>query len=463
MKKLIQLIILLCLTMTSAAFAEDIRPQTLTDNDFNSLSAGEVEISEIDQLDGGVGDYSDDLIHIKDIGKDDTHGNSLVFQKGNLEEDYKTTAGTTMLKIKTGSKNDDGTYNSCDTEVVVEYDFYWSGNFKSPERYIMYLYGEADGNAVLDSGINVTDGYFEFNKYTSGQSAVRYSKGKWYRAVHKINLIDDTYTYSLYNMDGTLASSASGPLKTALDSLSEIRFTMNMSQADDVGVEKYIAFDNLKVTYNDILPEITSVKYADANGDYRTMDGECPAGVTKIRLMLAAPFKTEVDAEECLDFAVSGLERDDIALPVKTFEYVKSGAYIDVEFETGLKAGAVYTVSLNDNAKTSFGNSLYSAVKCDIVTESDAVTDCTFADGENGEVNISVEFLPREMRATVIAVVYSENTMTAAKACDVTVDEDNHTATLSVEAAAGDTVEVYVWDSLESGKSIISRLYKVKK
>lgn len=473
MKKTLLLTLVLTAVFTSFAFAKDVKDEVLTENSFSQTEGG-FDFSSADYLSGYTA--ADDLIHIKDIESTlktpsvSQRGTSLVMQKGNFNSDYAANNSQTYLSILAGKKDADGNYGGCDTEVVFEFDFLNNG-LNSPERIKLQLCGEKGGEAVADAKmLNICNTWFAFNEYTTGQKAVTYVQNTWYRVKFAINLKEQKYTFDLYKDDGSLQGSATGALNTPLDSLTELKLWFNTTKkADDVGVDKYFAFDNLKVTYKDIMPNISSVWYKnEGEENYTELAGELPKGIKNIRLFLDGPIKSNGELFESIDVCLKNLEKSDMPEKPKSFKYSKTDWCIDLEFASALKPGVEYQILFNDKALTSFGNSAKGVSKT-LVVEKNALEakSCTF-DGD-GEVTATIEFenSSAETSVLLVAAVWQNNLLKSLKACEAVVaaggTSPQNSPQISAQVDTGETMEIYVLDSLSGMKSITEKIFSYKK
>ena len=66
----------------------------------------------------GTPGSKNDKLYVKDIGLDETHGESLVLQKGNGEGEQ--TGGSSWMGVVVGKKTGDTSYTRCNTACVME-------------------------------------------------------------------------------------------------------------------------------------------------------------------------------------------------------------------------------------------------------------------------------------------------------------------------------------------------------
>ena len=124
---------------TSGADTKNLKTSgTGTSQSGQGAALGDIILSNSPSAKGDSTDITIYSISLENLSTDDEdeislRGNSLVMQKGNFENGYNAAGSATYLSFMAGKKNDDGTYSSCDSEILYEFDFLWSGGFAAPE------------------------------------------------------------------------------------------------------------------------------------------------------------------------------------------------------------------------------------------------------------------------------------------------------------------------------------------
>ena len=277
---------------------------------------------------------------------------------------------------------------------------------------------------------------------------VNYDAQKWYQMRYIVDL--QTHTYDLYLNDEKVADNF-GMESTSVTNI-DTRLEVYMGENYDAKV----GLDNVKIIFYEEAPVITSV---GSDGNFGSNKVSIDASTINAKVSSALN-PTTVNAQNVK------LYTGDEEVETESISYNEEQQTIDIALAEKVRSGTTYTITLSSEVQTTLGVAVAKDYYYDFDSDFapfDVKSSRVQKTGGAISASLDIQNTTGNSKSFyVIVAVYDGTQMTGISVNNVTMgaNEEKTVTTKSINDRGGDTVEIYVVDSLTNPKSSISQILR---